>query len=265
MLQYRLDNGRRDVLRLSSEINRIDEKLTGVLTDLHRDALQLQKDLLLAEFVRLNRELESVSSQQTVKRHRSSYTVTVPGDKVDEAVLWRAEVVAKEVSREIVSVADLLQPQRPLLAELRWLQLKIAARKPSASLEPIKAMRAARLPGQRDLEVPYHPLLLLFYQAAAQGQSGLEFLAEDFTLSKPREDIRCIVNGARTVPQECKTECVYNNGATPADSAGIDANAEALGKLLQVVGSLTGRHRTGSVENGFRNDVGLRWPSIHCG
>ena len=95
-------------------------------------------------------------------------------------------------------------------------------------------MRAEREKGKRDLEVPYHPLLLLFYQAASCGQPGIEFLSEDHTLPKPREDIRGFINGTRMVPQECKTECVYNPQSDRYSTDSIDANAEALGKLLQV-------------------------------
>src|SRR5688500_12661660 len=115
------------------------------------------------------------------------------------------------------------------MAELRWLQLKLRA--PACSLKGVKEMRAGRPRGQRDLELPYHPLLLHFFQAAASGQAGLEFLAEDHTLPKPREDIRGIVDGRRLEPQECKAECVYNPTSDSLSAQSIDANAEAIGKL----------------------------------
>ena len=158
--------------------------------------------------------------------------MTVPGEQVDEVVLWKAEVIEKKVPRTVVPVDDLLAKERPLVADLRWLQLKLAAGR--HSLESVKRMRAERAVGKRDLEVPYHPLLLTFYEAASRGQLGLQFLAEDHTLPKPREDIRGLVNGSRKVPQECKSECVYNPGPELRSTQSIDANAEAFGKLLQV-------------------------------
>jgi hypothetical protein len=138
-----------------------------------------------------------------------------------------------QVPREIVGTDQLLPPARALVSELRWLQLKLASRK--CSLQQVKKMRAERGAGQRDLELPYHPLLLHFFQAASRGQQGLEFLAEDHSLPKPREDIRGLVEGKRLVPQECKSDCVYNpDSADPTSARSIDANSEAIGKLLQV-------------------------------
>jgi hypothetical protein len=179
-----------------------------------------------------NKEIVDMSGQQQAKRHCSSFTVTVPGEKVSEVVLWKAEVIDKNVPRMVVDVNTLLSPTRPLIAELRWLHLKFTAAR--HSLKHVKEMRSSRGTNKRDLEVPYHPLLLLFYDAASRGQLGIQFAAEDHALPAPREDIRGFIGGVRKVPQECKTECVYNPTSNRMDSESIDANAEAFGKLLQV-------------------------------
>ena len=54
-----------------------------------------------------------------MKRHCSSFTVTVPGEQVNEVVLWKSEVVNKKVKREVVSIDTLLQSNRLLVTEFR--------------------------------------------------------------------------------------------------------------------------------------------------
>ena len=219
---------------MQDKLEAVEGRLNSAMSEEDQDSLKQQRAILLAEGKRLNNELEELSDHQQSKRHCSSFTVTVPGEQVTEVVLWKAEVIDKNVLREVVDTDHILVPSRPLMAELRWLQLKTAARR--INLDAVKKMRAERdrAAGKRDLEVPYHPLLLQFYQAASRGQIGLDFLAEDHALPKPREDIRGFINDARKVPQECKSECVYNPGPELRSVQSIDANAEAFGKLLQV-------------------------------
>jgi len=233
-LQDRIDSYRRDLHRLREEIKSLDDELKSALPEQDRSSKLRHRAVLLDQLEAQNKEILRLSNQQQAKRHCSSFTVTVPGEQVSEVVLWKAEVVDRDVPREIVDVDELLVKSRELIADLRWLQLKLIAGR--TSLDAVKIMRANRdrAAGKRDLEVPYHPLLLLFYEAAARGQIGLQFLAEDHALPKPREDIRGFINGTRKVPQECKSECVYNPGPDRRSSQSIDANAEALGKLLQV-------------------------------
>lgn len=231
-MQERIDSYRRELQRSREEIKNLELDLKGSLSEADRGSKERQREILLNEMKRLDGALEDLTGQQQAKRHCSSFTVTVPGVQVQEKVLWDAEVVNKKVPRQIIDVNSLLAPSRPLLAELRWLHLKYSATR--QSLKQVKDMRKARQAGQRDLEVPYHALLLLFYQAAARGQAHLEFLAEDHRLPAPREDIQGFVNGARKEPQECKTECVYNLGPDSHSTQSIDDNAEAFGKLLQV-------------------------------
>ena len=216
------------------QIESISKSIENAMVEEDRVAFREQRAILLAEGRILVKSLEDLSNHQQSKRHCSSFTVTVPGEQVTEVVLWKAEVIDKNVLREVVDTDHILVPSRPLMAELRWLQLKTAARR--INLDGVKKMRVERdrAAGKRDLEVPYHPLLLQFYQAASRGQIGLDFLAEDHTLPKPREDIRGFINDARKVPQECKSECVYNPGPELRSVQSIDANAEAFGKLLQV-------------------------------
>lgn len=231
-LQDRIDSNRRDLQRIHDRLERVEAELKQNLFDDDRSSKVRQRDVLLDQLQLQNQVILNLSKTQQSKRHCSSFTVTVPGERVTEAVLWKAEVIDKSVPRTVVDVDQLLVKERPLVAELRWLQLKLSARR--HSLESVRLMRGERATGKRDLEVPYHPLLLAFYEAASRGQQGLQFLAEDHALPKPREDIRGFVNGSRKVPQECKSECVYNPGPDLRSSQSIDANAEAFGKLLQV-------------------------------
>jgi hypothetical protein len=231
-VQHRFDEYHRELKRCQLLLERLEAQPTGALSEADRASKECQRNVLLNDIKRLDVLLEELCGEQQAKRHRSSFTVTVPGDKVAEAVLWQAEVVDSNVPRSVVDADALLAPDRALVTELRWLQLKLVAA--SAPMGEVKSMRAARSSGRRDLEVPYHPLLLLFYQAAARGQAGVEFLAEDHALPAPREDIRGCIGGVRMVPQECKADCVYNPGPDMRNTASIDANAEALGKLLQV-------------------------------
>jgi hypothetical protein len=240
VLQDRIDSGRRELVRLQDQIKSIEQSLKDEQSDAVRVNKNRQLSVVLDQLELLNKELVELSGQQQSKRHCSSFTVTVAGEDVSEVVLWKSEVIHKNVPREIVNIDKLLLPARPLISELRWLQLKLyASRDPSCpSLKEIVEMRKTRPPDSHDLEVPYHPILLLFYQFASYGQHGLEFLSEDHTLPKPREDIRGFINKKRTEPQECKSDCVYNPTNDLNSSKSIDANAEPLGKLLQVLYSL---------------------------
>ena len=235
--QDQIDSKRRELHRLNDEINAVTATLTAATED-EKEYLKRQRKILLDDMQDVSIELSNLTGQQNVKRHRSSFTTTVPIQDVSERVLWDADVVQQRIPREIVTVDELLQPARALISELRWLQLKLLCLSPAnsnrCSLRAIQAMRQQRDPNQRDLELPYHPLLLLFYQAAATGQAELEFLSEDHQLPKPREDIRGMLHGVRQVPQECKAEYVYNPTSIPNSSDAMDANAEPLGKLLQV-------------------------------
>lgn len=231
-LDERIQSVRQDFIRQQDRIAKCKTELASAMTDDQKQRLETEYQLQMNALKRLDEEWASLTGENRVKKLRSSFTVTVPGGDVTEAVLWKAEVTEKNVPRTIVKVDSLLAGNREIITELRWLHLKLIA--PNVSLDAVNKMRANREKGQHDLEVPYHPLLLLFYQAASRGQQHLEFLSEDFTSSKPREDIRGMINGRREVPQECKSECVFNNSVDPQSVEAIDRNSEALGKLLQV-------------------------------
>lgn len=152
----------------------------------------------------------------------------------DEKV-WQVCVVNRHIERKIVELDELLQPERCIVSELRWLRLRLTGSR-EASLDPVKNMRKKRKADsdrnqKHDLERPYHPLILLFYQAAASGQIDLQFLSEDTTPSdNSREDIRCAIRGIIVDPSEAKAiyHCIGGR-----DKYGIDSNALPLGKLLQ--------------------------------
>ena len=80
--------------------------------------------------------------------------------------------------------------------------------------------------------------------AAAAGQADLDFLQEDHSASKPREDVRGLIRGVRQVPQECKVEYAWKRAS---DEETIDANAEPIGKLFQV-----GTHVSASIQMSTR-------------
>jgi len=224
---------------LQDKIDDVRRELSRVNTLLSMEQPEEYRTSLIREHAALVTSWEKLTGEQNVKRHRSSFTVTVPTDSVQEVLLWKTLVMEKNVKRRIVSIDHILRNDlsRWLLFDLRWLQLKLLCLDPSNSnsvtLIDIKAMKKNRTDGERDLEVPYHAPLLTFFQAAAAGQNEIEFLKEDFTLAKPREDIRGMIRGQRLVPQECKSDCVYNPNFDHNSPKSIDANAEAFGKLLQ--------------------------------
>jgi len=74
------------------------------LSPAEREILLTQRTALAHDMQRIDEELSDLSAQQS-KRPRSSFTVTVPGEEVGEAVLWKAEVVDKQVSRPRVGIA----------------------------------------------------------------------------------------------------------------------------------------------------------------
>lgn len=239
-VQNEIDTLRREFHRLDDKVDAIRLALLQTTDEAEKINLNKQRLLRLEEMERINKQLTYLSSEQNVKRHKSSFTTTIPIEHAHESVLWKYDVMEKKIPREIVDIDELLQPARSLVCELRWLLLKLTCMsKSKRNLEAVKQMRRQREKekNQRDLELPYHPLLLLFYQSAAAGQAGLEFLSEDHSADKPREDIRGMINGKRCVPQECKVEVVYNpDTADQKGQAAIDANSEPLGKLLQVSG-----------------------------
>lgn len=199
-------------------------------------------DLAVSELTSHIQSVQNVTDLQSIEvakmkeaailvRQGSSWTENVPGSMIAEAVLWKTVIQDKKIKRSVVQFDQLLVANRLFISELRWLQLKFLARKDTSTMDDIITMRKSRKYGANDLELPYHPLLLLFYQAASAGQAGLEFLAEDKSLDEPREDIRGMINGKRLLPQECKAECVWNNGE---EEVGIDRNSDAFGKLLKV-------------------------------
>ena len=82
---------------------------------------------------------------------------------------------------EISDIDDLLLPERPLVAELRWLQLLLHK---DQQLEDRAAkmvqMRAKRQRSQKDEELPYHPIVLAILQVTAS-----MLLLQTLSLSRP--------------------------------------------------------------------------------
>lgn len=79
-----------------------------------------------------------------------------------EATLWVSEVKDRNVVRQCVEVNEVLSPERPLLADLRYVRLLALAHKVEAS--SILNMKEERIRKQCDLQRPYHPLLLTMLQ-----------------------------------------------------------------------------------------------------
>ena len=138
-------------------------------------------------------------------------------------------------------------PPKLLKTALRWLLLHLSER--NTTLESLKAMKGNRRASanrKHDQELPYHPLILTLYQAAARGQPEIKFLAEHH-VGNAREDIRCIVNEQRMEPTEAKSHYTAAAGnSADHETAAIDANGGPLAKLLKcamVNCPLPGGHR----------------------
>ncbi|EFJ09131.1 hypothetical protein SELMODRAFT_428378 [Selaginella moellendorffii] len=150
--------------------------------------------------------------------------VTMDFEACPELALWEEQVVKRNVPREIVGIDELLEPLRPLVAELRYLHFRLFEAR-GVPLKNVVAMRAARKRGQIDLELPYHPLLLQFCVGAASGQS-------DFCVFKEGgapEDI-CVQAGKTSQPIELKAVFQLAKGDP---TGGIDRNRHGFAKMLQ--------------------------------
>ena len=68
---------------------------------------------------------------------------------------------------QAVSIEELLSDERPLLANLRWLQLLLDQdAEVQRALKKLCEVRMARARKDRDLELPYHPIALAILQVA---------------------------------------------------------------------------------------------------
>ena len=72
--------------------------------------------------------------------------------------------------------------------------------------------------------------VLTAIQAAAKGQTGIQFLLEDHAaLDTARQDLRCVVQDEEGHPGEAKAQNVSSNPLV--DPLGIDSNKDAFGKV----------------------------------
>jgi hypothetical protein len=173
------------------------------------------------------------------------YAVTA-GDLTNEK-LWEAAVEVDNITRGVVQPDELFSVDEvPLKADIRWLQLHISTR--TTPLDKIKAMKATKKNKKQDRELAYHPLVLVIYEAAALGQTGIAF-CEELHKGPAREDIRSLVTGStdptaklapastnRMDPTEIKSQFVVAGGIEPAAQIqALDDNRDAVGKLLRCV------------------------------
>ncbi|CAL8466526.1 g6062 [Coccomyxa elongata] len=156
----------------------------------------------------------------------------------DAAALWRNDIEEREVPCEVATVDSLLGHESTgLRADLRYLRMLLEDPNTLASeIAALISARKARLISQKDLELPYHPLVVHLFQAASAGQVGLRFERENQSADDAsREDVRgmILVDGSwmRLEPSEIKA---FDFPSKPADPvSGIHANADGFGKILK--------------------------------
>ncbi|CAL8469124.1 g8665 [Coccomyxa elongata] len=156
----------------------------------------------------------------------------------EAAALWRNDIEGREVPCEVATVDSLLGHESTgLRADLRYLRMLLDDPTTLASeISTLISARKARVIGQKDLELPYHPLVVYLFQAASAGQVGLRFERENQTADDAsREDVRgmILVDGSwmRLEPSEIKA---FDFPSKPGDPvSGIHANADGFGKILK--------------------------------
>ena len=154
-------------------------------------------------------------------------------EKVSETVLWDYEVEEKGVPRTAGPVDTLLDPERALLADLRYLHLLHIAR--NKSIKDIVGMKRKRTREQHDLEEVYYGHALAIVKASAEGQPEISVVAEDHTAGDgARGDLRVYVRNEE-YPSEMKAVNGSSNAST--DKTGISKNKAAFGKLHKIIRS----------------------------
>ncbi|KAG0580507.1 hypothetical protein KC19_4G178500 [Ceratodon purpureus] len=182
---------------------------------------------------RLFEEFVAELSFRKAKRHKTAYTdsIPIPVDEVQEVTLWEHEVEKGGVPCTTEHVDMLLDPERALLADLRYLHLwHIARNKPAGD---IVRMKRSRNRSQADLEQVYYSHALTIMRASAQGQEEVFVLGEDHTFhDSARGDLRVYVRNMEH-PSEMKAV----NGSSNAlnDPTGILSNKAAFGKLHNII------------------------------
>ncbi|KAK9861134.1 hypothetical protein WJX84_012390 [Apatococcus fuscideae] len=147
---------------------------------------------------------------------QSLMNVNIPTADVEAGVLWDKEVLVQEV----VAVEDMLSEQRPVLANLRWLQL-LLDRDPSLqeALKKMCKIRLSRARGDRDLDILYLPVAVAILQVP--GESSCEDICG---FIRQGEDLK------RQVPVELKGAF---NWVRHAQSNGLQENKAGLGKVYK--------------------------------
>lgn len=88
-------------------------------------------------------------------------------------------------------------------------------------------------------------------QAAASGQPDVDFAEEDINpQDSAREDLRCLVRGKSSLPQEVKRE--YATAHADGSDDGIHRNRPALAKVRNVAGAVAMHamvHRAGEKQD----------------
>jgi hypothetical protein len=174
-------------------------------------------------------------------RHKTAYTSVVVGD-VDEELLWEIEVQNADVSCRVVDVDRLLDAERPLVADLRYLWLLHVGR--TTSLSDIVKMKKQRNRRQHDLERYYYNPALTILRASAKGQLEVVVLFELRTRGDgARGDLWVYVDG-HEYPSMMKA---INGSLNPGtDAEGIHNNKAAFGKFFKIIRTKLVNEVTGS-------------------
>jgi hypothetical protein len=128
-------------------------------------------------------------------------------------------------------VDTLLEKERPLLADMRYLHLLHIARK--IPTNDIVNMKKSRKRTEHDLEQVYYPHALRILEASAQGQPDILVLPGDHTIGDTAwGDLRIYVRDMH-YPSEMKA---VNGSANPlTDWIGILSNQPTFAKLHKII------------------------------
>ncbi|KAK9810938.1 hypothetical protein WJX73_009987 [Symbiochloris irregularis] len=121
-------------------------------------------------------EVLRVLAPQRTSRSGFGQASLLPSEAVREDLLWTHEVLAHGLASH-GNIDVQLPAARPLLVQLRWLQL-LLDQSSYKEVAKLVDMRKDRQVGQPDLEAPYHAIALHILKAAARGQAGLQFAAQ---------------------------------------------------------------------------------------
>jgi hypothetical protein len=167
------------------------------------------------------------------KRHKTAYmsSIPIPLDEHEETELWKRTIDESRLSMSTGHVDTVLEKERPLLADMRYLHLLHIVRKIPA--DDIIHMKKGRKRLELGLEQVYYPHALRILEASAQGQPDILVLPEDHTTGDTaRGDLRIYVRDMH-YPSELKVVNGLANLQT--DRTGILSNRPAFAKLHKII------------------------------